>query len=79
MTKAYQFSSGLRFRAFVGQADATRLQRTGLIESLLADNGEKPFAVLSRKLIKAEMKARTPVQAGNLLSAASRPASGRFR
>jgi hypothetical protein len=35
----------------------------------LADNGEKPFAVLSRKVIKAEMKARTPVQAGNLLSA----------
>ncbi|WP_315762360.1 hypothetical protein [Bradyrhizobium sp. SZCCHNS2005] len=52
-----------------GLSDATRLQRTGLIESLLAENGEKPFAVLSRKVIKAEMKARTPVQAGNLLSA----------
>jgi hypothetical protein len=52
-----------------GLSDATRLQRTGLIEGLLADNGEKPFAVLSRKVIKAEMKARTPVQAGNLLSA----------
>lgn len=45
-----------------GLSDATRLQRTGLIESLLAENGEKPFAVLSRKVIKAEMKARTPVQ-----------------
>jgi hypothetical protein len=32
-------------------------------------NGEKPFAVLTRKVIKAEMKARTPSQAGNLLSA----------
>jgi integrase len=52
-----------------GLSDATRLQRTGLIESLLHDNGEKPFAALSRKVIKAEMKARTPVQAGNLLSA----------
>lgn len=52
-----------------GLSDATRLQRTGLIEDLLADNGEMPFAVLSRKVIKAEMTARTPVQAGNLLSA----------
>jgi hypothetical protein len=52
-----------------GLSDGTRLQRTGLIESLLIENGEKPFAVLSRKVIKAEMKARTPVQAGNLLSA----------
>ena len=50
-------------------ADSTRLQRTGLIESLLPENGEKPFAVLTRKVIKAEMKARTPSQAGNLLSA----------
>jgi integrase len=52
-----------------GLSDGTREQRTGLLESLLADNGEKPFAILSRKVIKAEMKARTPVQAGNLLSA----------
>jgi hypothetical protein len=42
--------------------------RTGLIESLLPENGEKPFAVLTRKVIKEEMKARTPSQAGNLLS-----------
>jgi integrase len=52
-----------------GLSEATRLQRTGLIESLVAENGEKPFVVLSRKVIKEEMKARTPVQAGNLLSA----------
>jgi integrase len=52
-----------------GLADSTRLQRTGLIESLLPENGEKSFAVLTRKVIKAEMKARTPSQAGNLLSA----------
>ena len=55
-----------------GLADSTRLQRTGLIESLLPENGEKPFAVLTRKVIKEEMKARTPSQAGNLLSAAPR-------
>ncbi|UWU80470.1 hypothetical protein N2603_18970 [Bradyrhizobium huanghuaihaiense] len=54
---------------YEGLADSTRLQRTGLIESLLPENGEKPFAVLTRKVIKAEMKARTPAQAGNLLSA----------
>lgn len=52
-----------------GLADSTRLARSGLIESLLYDNGERPFAALSRKAIRAEMKARTPVQAGNLLSA----------
>ncbi|ODM80818.1 hypothetical protein A6452_23790 [Bradyrhizobium elkanii] len=52
-----------------GLAESTRLQRTGLIESILPENGEKPFAVLTRKVIKAEMKARTPSQAGNLLSA----------
>jgi integrase len=52
-----------------GLAESTRLQRTGLIESLVPENGEKPFAVLTRKVIKAEMKARTPSQAGNLLSA----------
>jgi hypothetical protein len=40
-----------------------------LIESLLPENGEKPFAVLTRKVIKAEMKARTASLAGNLLSA----------
>ena len=52
-----------------GLSDSTRLQRTGLIESLLPENGGKPFAVLTRKVIKAEMKARTPSQAGNMLSA----------
>jgi hypothetical protein len=52
-----------------GLAETTRLQRTGLIESLLIENGEKPFAVLTRNVIKAEMEARTPSQAGNLLSA----------
>jgi hypothetical protein len=52
-----------------GLSDATRVQRTGLIESLFHDNGGKPFAVLTRKIIKAEMKARTPSQSGNLLSA----------
>ena len=51
-----------------GLAESTRLQRTGLIESLLPENGEKPFAVMTRKVIKQEMKARTPSQAGNLLS-----------
>ena len=50
-------------------SDSTRLQRSGLIESLLPENGEKPFAVLTRKVIKEEMKARTPSQAGDLLSA----------
>jgi integrase len=52
-----------------GLSDSTRLQRTGLVESLVPENGEKPFAVLTRKVIKEEMKARTPSQAGNLLSA----------
>lgn len=52
-----------------GLAASTRLQRTGLIENLLPENGDKPFAVLTRKVVKAEMKARTPSQAGNLLSA----------
>jgi integrase len=52
-----------------GLSHVTRLQRTGLIESLLFENGEKPFAVMTRKVIKEEMKARTPSQAGNLLSA----------
>ena len=52
-----------------GLSESTRLQRIGLIESLLPENGERPFAVLTRKVIKAEMQARTPSQAGNLLSA----------
>jgi hypothetical protein len=38
-----------------GLANSTRLQRTGLIESLLPENGEKPFAMLTRKVIQAEM------------------------
>ena len=48
-----------------GLSDSTRLQRTGLVESLLPENGEKPFVVLTRKVIKEEMKARTPSQAGS--------------
>src|SRR5260370_6592396 len=52
-----------------GLSDSTPLQRTGLILSLLTENGEKPFAVLTRNVIKAEMKARTPSQRGNPLSA----------
>ena len=51
-----------------GLSESTRLQRTGLIGSLLPENGEKPFAVLTRKVIKEELKARTPSQAGNRLS-----------
>ena len=43
-----------------GLAEATHLRQAGEIESLLPENGEKPFAVLTRKIIKAEMKARTP-------------------
>jgi hypothetical protein len=35
----------------------------------MPENGEKPFAVLTRKVIKAEMKAGAPSRAGNLLSA----------
>ena len=52
-----------------GLAESTREARVGLIEPLLFDNGERPFKALTRKIIKAEMKARTPTQAGNLLSA----------
>jgi plasmid stabilization system protein ParE len=52
-----------------GLAESTRDARTGLIEPPLCDNGERPFAALSRKVLREEMKARTPVQAGNLLSA----------
>ena len=36
---------------------------------LLHDNGERPFAALTRRVLREELKARTPVQAGNLLSA----------
>jgi integrase len=60
--------SGLRV-GHEGLSESTRLQRIGLVESLLPENGEKPFAVLTRQVIRAEMKARTPSQAGNLLSA----------
>ena len=52
-----------------GLAESTRDARTGLIEPPLCDNGERPFAALSRKVLREEMKARTPVQAGNMLSA----------
>jgi hypothetical protein len=33
------------------------------------DNGERPLAALTREVLREELKARTPVQAGNLLSA----------
>jgi hypothetical protein len=52
-----------------GLAESTRDARTGLIEPLLCDNGEHPFATLTRNALREELKARTPVQAGNLLSA----------
>jgi hypothetical protein len=52
-----------------GLAESTRDARTGLIESLLGDNGERSFAALTRRVLREELKARTPVQAGNLLSA----------
>jgi hypothetical protein len=52
-----------------GLAESTRDARIGLIEPLLCDNGEHPFAALTRKALREELKARTPVQAGNLLSA----------
>jgi hypothetical protein len=51
-----------------GLAESTRDARTGLIEPLLRDNGERPVA-LARRVLREELKARTPVQAGNLLSA----------
>ncbi|RZN30461.1 tyrosine-type recombinase/integrase [Bradyrhizobium sp. Leo121] len=52
-----------------GFSESTRTQRTGLIESLLEENGEKPFSLLTRDVVRTEMKLRTPTQAGNLLSA----------
>ncbi|MGE5158614.1 MAG: hypothetical protein ACM3OF_10770 [Gemmatimonas sp.] len=52
-----------------GLAESTRDARTGLVEPLLRDNGERPFAALTRRVLREELKARTPVQAGNLLSA----------
>jgi hypothetical protein len=52
-----------------GLAESTRDARTGLIEPLLCDNGERSFAALTRRVLREELKARTPVQAGNLLSA----------
>jgi hypothetical protein len=52
-----------------GLAESTRDARIGLIEPLLCDNGEHPFAALTRKALREELKARTPVQAGNLPSA----------
>jgi hypothetical protein len=52
-----------------GLSPSTRHQRTLLLERLLHANSEKPFSVLTRKMIIGEMKARTPTQAGNLLSA----------
>ena len=47
-----------------GLAESTRDARTGLIESLLGDNGERSFAALTRRVLREELKARTPVQAG---------------
>jgi hypothetical protein len=52
-----------------GLAESTRDARIGLIEPLLCDNGEHPFAALTRKALREELEARTPVQAGNLPSA----------
>jgi hypothetical protein len=52
-----------------GLGSNSRHQRVLLMEPILYANGEKPFAVLSRKAIRAELEARTPTQAGNLLSA----------
>ena len=40
-----------------GLSDSTRLQRSGLIESLLPENGEKPFAVLTIGLKSGKAKA----------------------
>ena len=50
----------------LGGIDLATAHRTD--RDLLPENGEKPFAVMTRKFIKQEMKARTPSQAGNLLS-----------
>ena len=52
-----------------GLAESTRVARTGLIEPLLRDSGERSFAALTRRVLREELKARTPVQVGNLLSA----------
>jgi hypothetical protein len=41
-----------------GLAESTRDARTGLIEPLLCDNGERPFAALTRRVLREEMKAR---------------------
>ncbi len=60
---------GNESRGLKGLGSNSRHQRVLLMEPILYANGEKPFAVLTRKVIKAEMKARTPSQAGNLLSA----------
>jgi len=49
-----------------GWRSSPLLQRIGLTESLLSENGEKPSAVLTRNIINAEMKARTSSQANNL-------------
>ncbi len=52
-----------------GLAESTRDARSGLIESLVRESGERSFAALTRRVLREELKARTPVQAGNLLSA----------
>jgi site-specific recombinase XerC len=52
-----------------GLAESTRNARTGLIESLVRESGDRSFAALTRRVLREELKARTPVQAGNLLSA----------
>jgi hypothetical protein len=44
-----------------GLAESTRDALTGLIEPLLHDNGERPFAALTRRVLREERKARTPV------------------
>jgi len=52
-----------------GLKPTTRHQRVLLVEPLLYANGEKRFAALKGSVIRDEMTARTPTQAGNLLSA----------
>jgi len=44
-----------------GLAESTRDARTGLIEPLLHDNGELPIGALTRRVLREELKARTPV------------------
>jgi hypothetical protein len=40
-----------------GLAESTRDARTGLIESLFRDNGERSFATLTRRVLREELNA----------------------